>query len=175
MATRGVYQCKKITLRYCEHGGSSRAVRDYLSSGQLVEWARERPSVEIKVKVVNGKHPNLQADYITQAVSNKSANGGNAGSVPSKPVIHQICVKSKGNTRDIDNGTVSNNKIGNPVVENAFNKLYNKSGRKMVKFTKPIYTDTPSIQGVWTPSLDIHLLSPQEVNEKYFKLQIIHK
>mmetsp|Transcript_56720 Transcript_56720/g.61448 ORF Transcript_56720/g.61448 Transcript_56720/m.61448 type:complete len:176 (+) Transcript_56720:53-580(+) len=175
MATRGVFQCKKLTLRYCEHGGSSRAVRDYLSSGQLLDWARQRPSVDIKVKVRNGKHPNLRAEYVTQAVSNKSANGSNPGSIASKPVIHQICLKSKGVTTDWDNGTRSNNKLGNPIIEEALTKLFNKSGRKMVKFTKPIYTQTPSIQGVWTPELDLYSLAPDEVNKKYFKLQIIQK
>ena len=42
------------------------------------------------------------------------------------------------------------------------NKMYNRSGRKMTKFTKPIYTDTPSIQGVWTPSLDLQNVSSED-------------
>mmetsp|Transcript_107433 Transcript_107433/g.219229 ORF Transcript_107433/g.219229 Transcript_107433/m.219229 type:complete len:196 (+) Transcript_107433:90-677(+) len=92
MATRGVFQCQRLTLRYCEHGGSSRAVREYLASGRLLEWASERPTVDIRVKVANGKHPNLRADYLTSSVSNKSAMNG----IRSKPVIHQVCLKSKG-------------------------------------------------------------------------------
>lgn len=167
MATRGVFQCQRLTLRYCEHGGSSRVVRDYLASGRLLEWATDRPTVEIKVKVANGKHPNLQAGYITTSVSNKSAMNG----IQSKPVIHQVCLKSKGVVPTARPAAVNNNGDDeddehdahwkNPI-EAALNKLYNKSGRKMTKFTKPVYTDTPSIQGVWTPSLDLHLLPEEE-------------
>jgi len=152
-------------LRYCEHGGSSKVVRDYLASGRLLEWATDRPTVEIKVKVSNGKHPNLQAGYITTSVSNKSAMNG----IQSKPVIHQVCLKSSGIVVTAAGPRAYNGKKDeeheahwkNPV-EAALNKLYNKSGRKMTKFTKPVYTDTPSIQGVWTPSLDLHLLPEEE-------------
>eukprot|EP00536_Pseudo-nitzschia_multiseries_P000240 jgi/Psemu1/178055/e_gw1.3.312.1 len=142
MATRGVFQCQKLTLRYCEHGGSSRAVREYLASGRLVEWATERPSVEIRIQVANGRHPNLMADYATTSVSNKTAMNG----VKSRP-------------------------WWNHPVEAALDQLYNKSGRKMTKFTKPVYTQTPSIQGVWTPSLDLHLLP--ETDDCAFDLTIV--
>ncbi len=59
-------------------------------------------------------------------------------------VVHQICVKTK------------QHDYSQQKVEDALTKLYNKSGRKMTKFTKPVYTQAPSIQGVWTPSLDLH-------------------
>ena len=189
MATRGVFQCKQLTIRYCEHGGSSRAVREYLASGRLLDWAAERPTVNIKVKVRNGKHPNLQADYVTQSVSNKSAMNG----IKSKPVIHQVCLKSKGITeaeqhlrrlpshkRVNDEATKRpGDKDGDEQnqheahwkhpVEAALNKLYNRSGRKLTKFTKAVYTDTPSVQGVWTPSLDLHLLPEEDA----FQLEIV--
>ena len=184
MATRGVFQCKQLTLRYCEHGGSSRAVREYLASGRLLEWAAERPTVNIRVKVRNGRHPNLQADYVTTAVSNKSAMNG----VQSKAVVHQVCLKSKGITEAEQHlrRLPSHKRVSDELapttdeetheahwkhpVEAALNKLYNRSGRKMTKFTKPVYTDTPSIQGVWTPSLDLHLLP----EEDEFKLKIVN-
>ena len=130
MATRGVIQCQKLTLFYCEHGGSSQAVRDFLGSGRLVDWARERPQVSIQIKVRNGKHPYVKADYLT-------------GIQSSKANTHQICLKS--------------NAARSPDVAGVLDQLYNRSGRKITKFTKPIYTQTPSIQGVWTPSLNLHL------------------
>ncbi len=34
-------------------------------------------------------------------------------------------------------------------------RLSNSSGRKLLKFKKPIISSTPSIQGIWTPQLDI--------------------
>jgi len=175
MATRGVFQCKRLTIKYCEYGGSSRAVREYLASGRLLEWAAERPTVQIQVRVANGKHPNLQADYVTQSVSNKTALNG----IKSRPVIHQVCLKSKGITEEeqrqrrlpshkrviqSENSQDEQNLEApwdNPV-EKALNKLYNRSGRKIKKFRNPVYTDTPSIQGVWTPSLDLHLLPDED-------------
>ncbi|CAJ1935321.1 unnamed protein product [Cylindrotheca closterium] len=127
MATRGVFQLQKLSLFYCEHGGSSKAVRDFLASGKLIDWARERPHLKINVRVRNGKHPFVKADYLTSVNDN----------------IHQICVKS--------------NDAKSPDIEEVLNQLYNRSGRKAKRFTQPVYSQTPSIQGVWTPALDLHL------------------
>ena len=137
MATRGVFQLQKLTLFYCEHGGSSRAVRDFLASGKLIEWARERPHLNIQVKVRNGKHPYVKGDYLTSPNEN----------------THQICIKS--------------NQAKSPDIEKVLDQLYNRSGRKVKKFTKPVYTDTPSIQGVWTPALNLHLAPqfPMQIKE----------
>ena len=128
MATRGVFQCQKLTLFYCEHGGSSQAVRDFLGSGKIIQWAKDRPSVQIQVKVRNGNHPYVKADYLTGI---------------DRPHAHQICLKS--------------NKAKAPQVEAVLDQLYNRSGRKITKFTRPVYSQTPSVQGVWTPSLNLHL------------------
>jgi large subunit ribosomal protein L43 len=137
MATRGVFQCKKLTIFYCEHGGSSHAVRDYLQSKQLLQWAKDRPSVEIQVRVRNGKHPYIKAEYLSAPISGKRPDLGS--------IIHQICIKNKQHNYSLQ------------AIEDTLTKLFNKSGRKMTKFTKPIYTQSPSVQGVWTPSLDLHL------------------
>ena len=121
MATRGVFQLKKLRLFYCEHGGSSRAIRDFLGSGKMIDWANEHPHVEIVVQIRNGKHPYVKSEYLTQAAS------------------HQICVK---------NSTPK-------YIEEVLDKMNNRSGRKIKKLVKPVYTATPSIQGVWTPMLDL--------------------
>jgi len=66
MATRGVQQLKKLRIRYCEVGGSSTTVRDYLSeSPHLLNFARENPQVSIIVKPRNGHHPYIQGEYVT--------------------------------------------------------------------------------------------------------------
>jgi large subunit ribosomal protein L43 len=124
MATRGVFQLNKLKLHYCEKGGSSRSIRDYIINGKLVEWARLHPHVEIEVKVRNGKHPFVQGDY---------------RSSPSE-CIHQISVKNVDSWKD---------------VQDACQTLFNRSGRKITKITTPVLTDTPSIQGVWTPFLNL--------------------
>ena len=131
MATRGVIQCQKLTLFYCEHGGSSQAVRDFLSTGKLLHWAKDRPTVQIRVKVRNGKHPFVKAEYLTSIENER------------RPHAHQICLKS--------------NQARSPQVDAVLDQLYNRSGRKITKLTKPVYSQTPSVQGIWTPSLNLHL------------------
>lgn len=42
-----------------------------------------------------------------------------------------------------------------PEIENVMKMLRDRSGRKIKKLTKTVVTDTPSIQGVWTPFLNI--------------------
>ena len=121
MATRGVFQLQKLRLYYCEHGGSSRAMRDFLGSGKLVDWATDHPHVEIIVQPRNGNHPYIRAAYRTQAAT------------------HQICVKNSTEEKIMD----------------TVDKLHNRSGRKIKKMVKPVVTATPSIQGIWTPMLNL--------------------
>jgi large subunit ribosomal protein L43 len=78
MATRGVFQLSKLSLHYCEVGGSSRAMREYLGNGQLTAWASAHPHVAIEVKRRNGHHPYVHADYLTS----------------SKKTLHQVSVKN---------------------------------------------------------------------------------
>jgi large subunit ribosomal protein L43 len=130
MATRGVFQLQKLTVFYCEVGGSSIAIREFLASGKLHEWARDRPHLPIEVRVRNGHHPYAKGDYLNS---------------PSE-TLHQICIKS--------------NKALIPDIPGVLNKLYNRSGRKIKKLTVPIVTQTPSVQGIWTPNLNLHLTPP---------------
>lgn len=122
MATRGIVQLQKLTLKYCEHGGSSRAMREFLSNGKLLEWATRHPETAIEVKVRNGHHPLVAGEYLTQTVS------------------HEISVKNYERWQD---------------VQEVCQMLADRSGRKITKITKPVLTDTPSIQGVWTPFLNL--------------------
>lgn len=40
-------------------------------------------------------------------------------------------------------------------VEEVMDMLSNRSGRRITKIAKPVLTDTPSVQGVWTPFLNL--------------------
>jgi len=120
MATRGVKQLTKLSLIYCEHGGSSRFLREFISSGRIIDYANQNPTVDVVVKTRNGKHPYMEGDYLT----GKSK---------------QICLKNEELKR----------------IYTVLDRLTNSSGRKISKIKKPILTQTPSIQGVWTPMLDI--------------------
>mmetsp|Transcript_31437 Transcript_31437/g.66148 ORF Transcript_31437/g.66148 Transcript_31437/m.66148 type:complete len:137 (-) Transcript_31437:211-621(-) len=66
MATRGVLQLKKLRIRYCEVGGSSACVRNYLSeSPHLLNFAKTNPEVTFIVKPRNGHHPYIEGQYVT--------------------------------------------------------------------------------------------------------------
>ena len=133
MATRGIYQLTKLSLYYCEVGGSSRSLREYIGNGQLVSWAARHPHLTIEVKRNNGHHPVIHADYLTN----------------SKQILHQVSVKNYESWEH---------------VEEVVQMLSNRSGRKITKITKPVLTDTPSVQGVWTPFLNLQHEPAFDVN-----------
>mmetsp|Transcript_12669 Transcript_12669/g.18476 ORF Transcript_12669/g.18476 Transcript_12669/m.18476 type:complete len:132 (-) Transcript_12669:279-674(-) len=120
MATRGIKQLKQLQLVFCEHGGSSRSIREYISTGRIVQFATDNPTVEVEAKLRNGKHPYVKAEYMTG-------------------YSKQVCIKNESMDR----------------IEKVVTLLNNSSGRKITKIGAPIKTDTPSVQGVWTPMLDI--------------------
>jgi large subunit ribosomal protein L43 len=120
MATRGIFQLQTLKICYCEFGGSSRAVRDFISSGRIVSWATDHPQVQVELKVRNGKHPFLEGDYISGQPK-------------------QIGVKNEDTKR----------------IYQVMDMLKNSSGRKMKRLNRPVITQTPSVQGVWTPMLNL--------------------
>ena len=60
---------------------------------------------------------------------------------------HQVSIKNVDSWRD---------------VQSACQMLFDRSGRKITKITTPVLTDTPSIQGSWTPFLNI--TEPFDIN-----------
>ena len=120
MATRGVKQLQKLQICFCEVGGSSNPVREYIKSGKIVQFATENPTVEVVATLRNGKHPYVKAEYLTG-------------------FSKQVCVKNESIER----------------IQKVITMLNNSSGRKITKIGSPIKTDTPSVQGVWTPMLNI--------------------
>eukprot|EP00522_Entomoneis_paludosa_P007762 CAMPEP_0172443140 /NCGR_PEP_ID=MMETSP1065-20121228/3445_1 /TAXON_ID=265537 /ORGANISM="Amphiprora paludosa, Strain CCMP125" /LENGTH=142 /DNA_ID=CAMNT_0013193261 /DNA_START=94 /DNA_END=522 /DNA_ORIENTATION=- len=131
MATRGIVQLKKLILNYSEFGGSSRAMRAFLSEGHIIQWAEKHPETQIEVNVRNGRHPYVQGHYETRVTQ------------------HQVCVK---------------NLEGPSDIREVCDMLANRSGRKITKIVAPVLTDTPSIQGIWTPFLNLQHETPFEVS-----------
>lgn len=60
-----ILQCKKITLTYCNWGGSSRGMRELLAN-EVKSIATKYPDVEFVLKKKSG-HPIVQAEYVTGA------------------------------------------------------------------------------------------------------------
>mmetsp|Transcript_18681 Transcript_18681/g.37887 ORF Transcript_18681/g.37887 Transcript_18681/m.37887 type:complete len:136 (-) Transcript_18681:302-709(-) len=122
MATRGLRQLKVLRFTYCERSGSSASMREYISSGKIVEYARSHPDVTVVTRLRNGygRHPFVLAEYRTGCSK-------------------QIGVKNESVRR----------------IEKVVEMLTNTSGRKIKKLGGPVRTQTPSVQGIWTPMLDI--------------------
>ena len=122
MATRGIKQLKHIQIVYCEHGGSSSSIRQYLSSptSKIISFCQSNPSVQVSTKLRNGKHPYVKAEYVSG-------------------FSKQVSIMNETEER----------------IQKVIQMLHDSSGRKITKIGGPIKTQTPSVQGVWTPMLDI--------------------
>ena len=63
MATKGVWQLSKVTIRYCQHGGSSRYVRQLLSDQRFLQFVEENPQVQFETELKGARHPIVIGDY----------------------------------------------------------------------------------------------------------------
>ena len=67
MCTRGVWQLKALSIRFCTRGGSSGGLRDYLER-MLVPFANANPQIQISVsKLAFGRHPFVRAEYLADS------------------------------------------------------------------------------------------------------------
>lgn len=64
MATRGVFQLRKLTVKYCEHGGSSKGAREFIRH-RIVEFANKTPATEVVTELRPGRHPHIAGEYET--------------------------------------------------------------------------------------------------------------
>ncbi|RUS22024.1 thioredoxin-like protein [Endogone sp. FLAS-F59071] len=58
-----VLQCRKLVFNYCEHGGSSKGMIDYIQSNFL-KFAKENPQIEMLVQNRPGHHPIIRGFYL---------------------------------------------------------------------------------------------------------------
>lgn len=66
MATKGVWQLQKLTLRYCQHSGSSRYARDLIRDTRFLQFVKDNPQIEFHSEIKSGRHPVLMGDYVTK-------------------------------------------------------------------------------------------------------------
>ena len=157
MATRGVFQLRSLTIYYHEYGGSSAKVRQFLQSPSLIQWAKDHPHVQIHVQPRKGGgyghngHPYVHGHYVNSLPNtNRLSFEEEDQPPPLKTAIaahHQITLKNA--------PTLS-------YITNVMDTLVNRSGRKLTKLTQPVISQTPSIQGLWTPSLNIAHVAPTD-------------
>mmetsp|Transcript_12049 Transcript_12049/g.13866 ORF Transcript_12049/g.13866 Transcript_12049/m.13866 type:complete len:179 (+) Transcript_12049:15-551(+) len=64
MCTRGIYQLKRLSIFFCDWGGSSEGVRKALSSNELKTFFESNPQIEREYLLKRGKHPYLVGTYV---------------------------------------------------------------------------------------------------------------
>lgn len=64
MATRGVFQLRKLTVKYCGYGGSSSGAREFIRH-RIVEFANITPAADVVTELRPGHHPYIRGEYET--------------------------------------------------------------------------------------------------------------
>lgn len=64
MVSRGVHQLKNIRLYFCDFGGSSLGVRDFLKSAEAAAFMEKNEHVSLEVYLRRGHHPYMSSTYI---------------------------------------------------------------------------------------------------------------
>ena len=62
MSIRGVYQLMRLELKYCDHSGSSRHLRNFLEN-HLKTLREEWSHLDITTTVRRGRHPHVTGTY----------------------------------------------------------------------------------------------------------------
>ena len=59
----GVWQLQRVTLRFCNFGGSSAGAREFIAKGHLADFARRNPQVLLSAKALANRHPVFFGEY----------------------------------------------------------------------------------------------------------------
>jgi large subunit ribosomal protein L43 len=119
-----VFPCKRIILSYCNFGGSSAGMRDFLRL-RLKKFAQQYPEIEFRVVEKPGQHPIVKGEYSTPNTTGNSE----------VDAFKQICVRKW----NID------------VIENKLKLLVSSSGKKLSKPKHTVISTNPSVRGIWSP------------------------
>ena len=64
MCSRGVFQLRKLTVFFCDYGGSSSGVRELLGSETLQSYLKANPQIGFQVICKRNYHPHVKGAYI---------------------------------------------------------------------------------------------------------------
>jgi large subunit ribosomal protein L43 len=64
MCTRGVFQLRKLSLYFCDFGGSSEGVRNALVSSKLKDFMNENPQINFNFILKRNHHPFVTGAFI---------------------------------------------------------------------------------------------------------------
>lgn len=81
MASRGVWQLKRLRFTYCDIGGSrqlpgsSKTMRRFLTSDEFKSFREQNEQFDYEVVKRRGRHPNVSALYINGFIKDLPAIG----------------------------------------------------------------------------------------------------
>ncbi len=64
MCSRGVFQLKKLSLFFCDYGGSSSGVRELISSPKLKDFLISNPQIQLEVICKRNNHPHVKGYFV---------------------------------------------------------------------------------------------------------------
>ncbi|RCK63253.1 54S ribosomal protein L51, mitochondrial [Candida viswanathii] len=122
--------CHRITIQYCNWGGSSTHLRKVLANGQMDKYINSKPHVFFEVVKARG-HPKLTFRYVNK-------ENGKASDLLAQQVSYV--------TQEVD--------IKNLPELEIFKKLdeyYSRSGNELFKFNHKVKSINDSVRGIWSP------------------------
>ncbi len=75
MVSRGVHQLKNMRLYFCDFGGSSLGVRDFLKSPKLVDFVSRNEHLNLEIYLRRGHHPYVSSTYVNGYVKDQPLRG----------------------------------------------------------------------------------------------------
>ena len=66
MSNRGISRIKSISLQFCDFGGSSHGVRNFIKSDKVYDIANNYKDVKFSFNLVRGSHPYIRVNFINR-------------------------------------------------------------------------------------------------------------
>ncbi|CDW76166.1 UNKNOWN [Stylonychia lemnae] len=85
MVSRGVHQLKNLRLYFCDFGGSSLGVRDFLKSQELADFVNQNEHLKVEVFMRRNHHPYISATYINGFVKDQPLRN-----LPPEEILDQL-------------------------------------------------------------------------------------
>lgn len=130
-----VLPCYKVELQFCNWGGSSQGMREYLTSKLFTKMATEYPQVQFEVVKKSG-HPVLKGFYgSTHAPGHLSANSRAHVRSNLDANVKPICVKN----------------LTPHGIRDKLALILSSSGTVLKKHAYAVESHNDSVRGVWSP------------------------
>ncbi|KAL6942016.1 hypothetical protein ACO0QE_003180 [Hanseniaspora vineae] len=117
--------CRKITIQYCNWGGSSEGIRQYLKSGQINKLLENNKHIEFEIVNKNGTHPVITGHYANQRI---------------KP----ICIRNLTGSRIEEKLNVIKSSSGSKLRNVAKNKNVQSNSESVRGIWSPVHVDPSS-------------------------------